>query len=47
MPENLASEIEFVMNGTGCRAWWVVNEESVNKFKGNLKQYLKENRGFK
>jgi len=29
MPENLASEIEFVMNGTGCRRGLFVNEESV------------------
>jgi len=26
---------------------WVGNEESLNKFKGNLDQYLRDNRGFK
>jgi len=35
-----------------CDEWnrlpsWVVNEESVNIFKGNLDHYLMDNRGFK
>jgi len=46
MPENLASEIEFVMNGTGCHGGLFI-EESLNKFKGNLDHYLRDNRGFK
>jgi len=45
MPENLALEFEFVTNGS--LLGWVVNEESVNKFKGNLDHYLMENREFK
>jgi len=45
MPENLASEIEFVMNGTGCRV--VLSMGRVNKFKGNLDHYLWENGGLK
>jgi len=45
MAVNFASEIV-------CDEWnrlpeWVVNVEGVNKFKGNLNCYPRENRGFK
>jgi len=46
MPENLVSEITFVMIGTGCQGW-IVSGKSVNKLKGNSDHYLRDNRGFK
>jgi len=54
MSGNLASEIEFVTSGTGCRRHfniglpeWFVNAQSVNKFKGDLDHYIRKNRGIK
>jgi len=48
MPENLVSEIGFGTNGTSCHLQgWVVNVESVNKFRENFYHYLRDNRGFK
>jgi len=43
---------KFSFGNRTCDDWnrlppWVVNEESVNKFMGNLDHYLMDNRGFK
>jgi len=46
MPENLASEMEFMTNGTWLQ-WLVVNGESVNKLKGYLDHHLRNNMGSK
>jgi len=43
---------KFSFGNRVCDDWnklpgWVVSEESVNEFKGNLDHYLRNNRGFK
>jgi len=42
---------KFSFGNRVCDEWnklpgWVVNLESMNNFKGNLDQYLRDNRGF-
>jgi len=45
VPENLASEIEFVTNGTGCGGG--LSMGTMNKFKGDFDHYVRDNRGLK
>jgi len=43
---------KFSFGNRVCDEWnrlssWVVNQDSVNNFRGNLNHYLRDNRGFK
>jgi len=53
--ENFANYVQTLLksfNLSNCDDWnrlpgWVINGESVNKFKGDLDNFFMDNRGFK